>query len=490
MIDNRLRKVFWLLLFAGICSCFSTALAVQEPTDVDEADQMSNQATALTELDRKMKTLVSVDFRETPIEDVIKSLAEQADIDMIKSPQVTGNVTATLTNVPLDEAIESILAVHGYGYIATESIVRIVPQAQLAQQRVKLVTTIYHIDYAKVEDVVTALKEVLSSHGRIATNRDTNHIMVTETESQMELIDGFIQEMDRETPQILVEASIYDISCSDYLDLGIEWFASRLTSFDSETGRVSGGQTTPFVQGLFSAGISQAPYTESGLRFGVLNENVEIDATIYAAQDKIRAKLLANPKILVVDRQAASIKIVSEIPYQELTQTSGGGNIGTTRFKDVGIELTVTPYLTRDEKIMLEVNPVFSVQSGTVSMAIPAGLQTISTAQPIVDKREAQTQALIRNGQTVVIGGLRKKDTVQEIGKVPLVGDIPWLGELFKFRGEKTVNSELVVFITPRIIAEAALSAEEIKQLENAEEQLCEPEAASTIFDCCENECY
>jgi type II secretory pathway component GspD/PulD (secretin) len=291
--------------------------------------------------------------------------------------------------------------------------------------------------------------------------------------------------MDRETPQILVEARIYDVSCSEFLDLGFTWSGGTRTTFDPDTGAVAGGKTDPFAGATLSSSISQADKGNFGLRFGVLNEHANIDATLTATQDDIRAKLLANPRILVLNDEQANIDIVSEIPYQELTQTAGGGNIGTTKFKEVGVKLMVTPHVTRDSKIRLDLQPEFSVQTGSVPMFIPGGVgsSAISSLQPIVDTRKAMTSALISDGETVVIGGLRKKDIVQEVSKIPLLGDIPLLGELFKFHGEKSVNSELIVFITPRVVLKPNLTEREAKKLDSTENAFGEPKSPNPMID-------
>jgi len=194
---------------------------------------------------------------------------------------------------------------------------------------------------------------------------------------------------------------------------------------------------------------------------GWLGSGIDIDTVLRAQQNKTNAKLLANPRVLVLDNQKAVIKIVSEIPYIELTETSGGGSMGTTSFREIGVTLEVTPHLTRDEMIRLHLKPEFSVQTGTVDV----GTTSAQYPQPVVDRREADTTLLIKSGQTVVLGGLRKKDVTKQINKVPLLGDLPILGLLFRFEGEDTVTSELVVFVTPRIIEKPELSETERKQL-------------------------
>jgi type IV pilus assembly protein PilQ len=461
--------------------------AADQPQVVEQQQAallQQQQQMAGPELRQRMKTRVSVDFREAPMEDVIKSLAQQADIDIVKGPSVTGTVTATLTDVPLDEAMDSIFSVHGFGYTTSETIVRIVPKTELAQYMIKMQTKIYHIDYADCEAVSKAVTGMLSPQGKIAMNKATSHLCITDSDQKIEQIDKFIEEMDRETPQILVEARIYDVSCSIFLDLGIDWSAGTFTLVDAATG-LPLSRTSPYVAAASASTITTAPKATGVLRLGVVNGDTNIDAVLTAARDDVKARLLANPKILVLNGEQAKISIVTEIPYQELTQTSGGGNIGTTKFKEVGVTLEVTPQIARDEKIRLTLKPTFSVQTGTVPLAIPTGIATaITSPQPIVDKREEQTFALIQDGQTVVIGGLKKRDVVQEISRIPLLSDIPLLGELFKFRGDKAVNSELIVFITPHIIAEPSLSPSDTRKLDDMNSDLRVPESPRPLYDC------
>lgn len=424
----------------------------------------------LSPVQQRMQQIVSVDFRDTNIDDVLMILARQADIDIIKSPKVQGKVSATLKNIPLAEALTNILEVHGFAYVATDNMIRIVPKEDILDVREKMVTNVYRITYANVLEVEKALRNFLSEKGSISSNPGTGNIIITDTESKIRAINSFIEEIDRVTPQILVEARVYDISSQDKLDLGFDWQAGTATSYGTvPDGATLGNQigtignvlrapkVTPHTTGAFSGNTSNTT-TRGLLRYGILNSNVNIDVILRAQQEDIRAKLLANPRILVLDSQQAEIKIVEEIPYQELTETSAGGSIGTTQFRDVGVELRVIPHVTRDGLIQLRLNPKFSTRTGEV--LVNTGNPNVP-AQPIVSTRETTTTALIRDGQTVVIGGLRRQETLAQKNKIPLLGDLPLLGVVFRFEGEKTVNSELVIFITPSIIDQPVLTAQE-----------------------------
>lgn len=433
----------------------------------------------LTAVEQKMLKNISVDFRETPIDDVIRAIAQQADLDIVKGPEVTGNVTATLTDVPLEEALSQILSAYGYGYVPSENMIRIVPASQLTQETEKLVSKVYRIVYADVTEAEKALTKIISKRGSISSNPGTSNIMITDTESNIKAIDAYIEEIDRRTAQILVEARIYDVSNSDALDLGVKWNnVGRNTGRGTERAAIGtgtspiGGPVTgfsrsdPFITGEFGSSTSKATGTTGTLDFGILTKHMDIDMLITAALEQGGAKLLANPRIMVLDNEQATFKAVREIPYQQLQQ-GGYQSYGTTEFKEVGVELQVTPHLAKDGMIRMRIVPVFSVYVRDVDLTLTG--TSVTMPQPVVDTREADTIALVQDGDTVVIGGLRKEEVTQEISKVPLLSDIPLLGELFKFRGENTVNSELVVFITPRLIETPVLTATEAEQLRATE---------------------
>jgi len=460
VVKRKLLQVFMIVLLFAVTGKTESNLGQKEHTGI-----------TLTKLEQKMQKKVSVNFNETSIDNVIKVLAEQANVDIIKSPEVTGLVTAKLTNVPLTEALDNILAAHGYGFITTKNMIRIAPAAELNEKLEKLVSRIYRITYADVDEVKIALKELLSPRGSLSSNPGTSNIIIIDSESKIKAVDAFIDEIDRITPQILVEVRIYDITTKDRLDLGIEWQTGRNSTFDTAGGitttgpNPTDGSTNPFMTGMFGGATTNAETATGALRLGWLNDSIDIDMVLRAQQEKIQAKLLANPRVLVLDNKKALFKIISELPYQEISESSGGGSIGSTEFREVGVTLEVTPHVTRNEMIRLHLIPEFSVKAQDVLVGTGTSAEN-KFPVPVVDRRYADTTLLIRNGQTVVLGGLRKKEVTRQVNKVPLLGDIPLLGGLFRFEGEDTILSELVVFITPHIITNPALTETEKKQFE------------------------
>ena len=455
---------------ALICFCCASSLGADANEPTAQTEQPVNKH-VLTELERRMQKVVCIDVNEVPIGTVVKQLADQVDVDLIMSPKVTGNVTVTLSQVSLEEALRSILTVHGADYIPGEKVIRILSLEEMPAISERLETKTFEIIYADVAQVVKALEKFKSAQGSVSSIEGTSHIIVTDTESKVKQVTDLLATIDRITPQVLVEVRIYDITSKDNLDLGIEWNAGRRTNVSGnlivnddivvEKGGADtyiGSLTDPAVIAGFEGGTSKtADATQGFLRFGVLNEHLNIDAQLRAEKENVDAKLLANPRILVVDNQQATFDIVTEQPYVEKTITSGSVT-ESVKFKPVGVKLVVTPHVARDGMLRLIIAPEFSVLVERVSVS--------SSNIPVVDKRSVQTVALVRDGQAVVLGGLRKKETSQQVNKVPVLGDIPVLGRLFRFEGEATINTELVVFITPRIIIEPAMSDHEQEALE------------------------
>ena len=462
------NRLMLLTIWTFVCLCGPLVLA-------ESSNEQPGQKEVLTDLEQRMRKKVCIDVNDVPIDMVIRQLAEQVNVDLIMSPNVTGKVTVTLTDVSLEEALRSILDVHGAGYIAGENIIRILSREEMPEISERLRTETFEIIYADINQVVAALEKFKSAQGSVSCIQGTSYIIVTDTDQKIRDIANLINKIDRVTPQILVEARIYDITSQDNLDLGIDWYAGRRTNWGVagypvnddivvDRGGVDtyiGSKTEPSIAAEFFGGTNKTDLTTNGyLRFGILNKSVDLEAQLRAEKENIDAKLLANPRILVIDNETALFDIVTEHPYVERTIT-GGSITESVKFKEVGIKLEVTPHVAREGMLRLLITPTFSVVLDRV--------QVSSSNVPIVNKREVKTITLVRDGRTVVLGGLRQKDTTQRVNKIPWLGDLPLLGGLFKFEGEATIVTELVVFITPTIITEPTLSQAEEQALEITE---------------------
>ena len=457
---TKSRKLNILIFCAFICLGRVSASAV-------ESKEQAAKKTVLTDLELRMQKVVCIDVNEVPIATVIRQLADQVNVDLIMSPKVTGNVTVSLTDVSLDEALRCILDVHGAGIIVGENVIRILSRSEMPEIAERLVTQTFEITYADVAQVVKALEKFKSQQGSVSSIEGTSHIIVTDVESKVRDITNLIATIDRVTPQVLVEVRIYDITSKNNLDLGIDWYAGRRTNRNNTGYPINddiviekggddtyiGSRTDPSLAASFSAGTNKTEKTTMGyLRFGLLNDHIDIESILRAEKENIDAKLLANPRILVLDNEEATFDIVTEHPYVERTITSGS-TTETVKFKNVGVKLVVTPHVAGDNMLRLNIAPEFNV--------LVTRVQVASSNVPVVDTRKVNTIALVKDNQAVVLGGLRKKETSQQVNKVPLLGDIPVLGNLFRFEGESTAVTELVVFITPHIIMEPVLTEKE-----------------------------
>ncbi len=488
-----------------------------------DAGQISlrGEQTASGTAGEKLRTRISHTCKDSPIENVLMDLADQANIDIIKSPSVTGNVTVKVNDIPLEEALTNILAVHNWTYIATESMIRVIPLPETAPLKEQQVTRIYQITYADANQVYTALDDFKSGKGEIAINRGTSHIMVTDTEDKIKAMDKFIEQIDHITQQVLVEVRIYDVTTKEGFELNPQWHFGRNAPYtpgtfqtpreitetvtgpessyykeerqemqwnlgslypdpkntgipdgfgiyerteeqwteepgrtETETkyidyGKMGDRRRKPFVGGSFDR-------IEGGsLSFSVLNDAIDLDFVLSILHNQLDARLLANPRILVLDNETANFRIVRQIPYKEFMQVGREDPIDFTAFKDVGVKLNVTPHIARDGMLRLQIQPEFSV-------LVSRDVQGV----PTVDKRRADTMAMIEDGQTIAIGGLRKREVTKDIAKVPVLADMPLVGGLFVSETELQVVNELIVFITARIITEPILSESEKKLLD------------------------
>ncbi|MCK4291640.1 MAG: hypothetical protein KAY65_00470, partial [Planctomycetes bacterium] len=465
----------------------------------------------LTKAQAALRTKITRVWVGESIDKVLMDLAEQADVDIVKSPKVTGMVDAKVTGVPLAEVLTNILAAHDYTYVATDDMIRVVPVSEITLAKDALVSKVYRITYADVSEVAESLEKFVDKGG-VAFNKGTSHIVVTDTQRQIKAVDRFIAELDRQTQQVLVEVRIYDITTTEGFELGTDWHAGRNAPYTADVttlptqvtkteydridewqdrtddrtmdGRflfptdyrdwymedrdehtwtepttrtettylnpppiVTNRRRKPFVGGSFDR------VRGGTLSFSLLNDAVDIDLVLNMLKSQVESKLLANPRVLVLDNETANFEIIREIPYKELVQAGREDPLTYTAFKNAGVQLKVTPHIARDGLIKLRIMPEFGV---VVSRDI--------SGVPIIDTRRADTIALVRDGQTIAIGGLRKTQTSKDISKVPVLGDIPLIKGLFRSVTETEQVNELVVFITPRIITDPDLLAADLNE--------------------------
>jgi general secretion pathway protein D len=305
---------------------------------------------------------------------------------------------------------------------------------------VELDVRVFRPQYVKVDVLLPAIESLISDDGRVAVLQNEDQIVVADRVALMDVIEEAVAALDRPRSQVRIWAMIYDCSLEDVERVGVNW-----------NGRVFGRSRradgmTPADQIALNSLTAVAPpagAANGALTLMSMGSNVDVTAVINALKQSNDSRLLADPNVVVTNHEPAKIEIVTEIPYQQLTQGLQGGSIGTTAFREAGVTLEVTPHIARDGTIAMLVNPRFSVLSGF----------TENDQQPIIDRREAKTTVRVMNGETFVLGGLRQRSKVKNNSGVPWLKDVKYVGKLFRSRDETFRESELLVFITPEIIS-------------------------------------
>ncbi len=296
----------------------------------------------------------------------------------------------------------------------------------------------FRTQHISAKSAEQAIQAVLSKSGRAAILDKEDRLLVTDYADNLTMVEKVLHSIDQPRPQVRITALIYDISLQDIEKLGINWNHAIKANFDASGDPQSKLAVDSLTQVPFAAGTAG-----SALTFMNLSKHFDITAVAVALQGANDARLLADPNVAVLENEDAIFKKVSEIPYQQLTQTAQGGNIGTTSFKEAGITLKVTPKIASDGIIRLTVNPEVSRLTGF----------TPGDNQPIIDTSSASTVLSVANRQTVVIGGLRQRSDVGNFNGVPYLKDFNLIGRLFRSRDTDVRESELVVFISPEIIS-------------------------------------
>ena len=310
------------------------------------------------------------------------------------------------------------------------------------------------LKFLNASNLKNALEKMKSEHGNIGVDDNTNSLIICDTKENLERILTEVRKADQTPKQIMIEVVIIDVQLKDDTEIGVDW--DLLTTANKDFA---------YRQSLiFPNRMSIVPSTAASIGSATAFQNVGLGSELTIVNDDIRSvinllqetrnvDILASPRVMVVSGQNAEIKTIEEIPYTEVTQTSGGGGgtgaISSTQFKEVGVTLGVKATLTDDGKILISVNPKQSARK-----------DDSTTGVPVVDTREASTTLLMDDGQVVVMGGLRRQDTTHTKLKVPLLGDLPLIGFLFSDDRKIVENSELLVLLSPHVYTGEPVPAE------------------------------
>lgn len=402
------------------------------------------------EMEDRLKQVITLEYKDADLSSVLRSLAWTYKINIVTSSDIKGKVSINLQDISVEKALDAILTINGLVYSKRDGVIFV----SLGDSSVVEVTTdVIPLKYLAVVQAQNLTRKLLSSKGDVKNNEAGNSLIVTDYAANITRIKELITKVDVAPKQVLIEAKIVDITSNDLKTLGVTWAADW----------------TPTMGGLFhrsttqeelKAGLSLAqPNSSLGQGQFVLNtlalKGINVTATIDALVRDGKANLLASPSIAVINGQEARIVIGERYPYVERTQTPTG-TTETTKFVDIGTTLKVNPQINDDGYITLAIHPEVS----SLLASLDAG--------PRITTREADTTVRVKEGETLVIGGLIKQADSQNKDKVPVVGNVPFLGALFSRSSVDREQTELAVFITPRIL----FSREETNRLGKKKEQM------------------
>jgi type IV pilus assembly protein PilQ len=408
---------------------------------------------------------ISLDFQQADISNVLRLIAEVSGFNIVVGEGVKNKVTMKLANVPWDQALDMLLKMNGLGMIRQGNIVWVDTLSNIAKQqddeaRAKdskakaepVVTRVFYIRNLNAAEVQTSLRQYLSPRGVMNVSQASNALIVSDTESKLEVLRQLVEGVDLELPQVQIEARIVQADTTYTRSLGVQWGIQNVNQLGSSFGTAAfrtgttgafGAQTSDFLVNLpANPGFPSVP--GAGFSIGK-TDGALLDVRLSAGELLGLTKVIAAPKITTLDKRDAKIAQGESIPFQT---TSLQGT--QTTFVDANLELNVTPQITsRDPKeigkqILMKVR---ATRNAVGARSNPAG--------PSIDRREATTQVLVRDGETMVIGGVFVDTQSNNVSGIPYLSRVPVLGWLFKSKTENVSKQELLIFLTPTIVKSA-----------------------------------
>jgi len=423
---------------------------------------------------------IDLDLKDADVHNVLRLLADVGQVNIITADDVSGSVTIRMRNVPWDRALEVVLQSKALGMTRQGNVIRVAKLADLEKEREMAIarrkqeflltpveTRLIPVSYAAAGDIQTRAKDLLSPRGSIAVDDRTNVLIVRDIGGNLNQIEELVRSLDTQTPQVLVEARIVEASSRYARDIGIQWGGDM--AFSGATGNptglafpssvvMAGGATdtntptagmSPFSRSVanpnFAVNLPATVGTGTGGALGItlghINNTVNLGVRLSAAESSGMVRIVSSPRVLTLDNHEATISQGTMIPF---SQVSAMG-VQTT-FREAKLQLMVRPHVTAEGSVSMHVK---------VNRDEPDFTQTSARGDPTILKREAETDLLVMDGHTAVIGGIFTRNTGRNLDQIPFFGDIPLIGLLFQRRRASDNRGELVIFITPRIVNRA-----------------------------------
>ncbi|MCK8117455.1 type IV pilus secretin PilQ family protein [Pseudoalteromonas sp. 2CM37A] len=405
---------------------------------------------------------MTLNFQDISVRAVLQIIAGYNEFNLVTSDSVTGNITLRLDGVPWDQALDVVLRIKGLDKRMDGSILMVAPAEELAareakdllaKQKVEDLEPLYseyiRLNYAKAEDFADLLKtdtnSIISARGSVSVDQRTNTLLIKDTAKSIESIRRMIETLDIPVQQVVIESRMVTVRDNVTEDLGVRWGFSDQQDSDGISGSLEGAEsisngTIPDLSDRLNVNLPITnPAASIGLHIAKLANGTLIDLELSALEEENKGEIIASPRITAANQQKARIEQGTEIPYTE----SASSGATTVSFKKAVLSLEVTPHITPDNKVILDLVITQDTRGETV--------QTGTGEAVSIDTQQIETQVLVDNGQTVVLGGIFQQQIINTTNKVPVLGDIPYVGRLFKSTSEFNEKRELLIFVTPKI---------------------------------------
>ncbi|MBJ2146664.1 type IV pilus secretin PilQ family protein [Vibrio sp. IB15] len=414
--------------------------------------------------------LISINFQDIPVRNVLQLIADYNEFNLVVSDSVAGNLTLRLDGVPWQQVLDIILQVKGLDKRVDGNVILVAPKAELdlrEQQALEksrleeelgeLKSEIIKINFAKATDIADMIGgegavSMLSDRGSITIDERTNSLLIRELEENIAVIRGIIESLDIPVKQVQIEARIVTVTEGNLDELGVRWGVSSTNGSFTVGGSIEGNHPsaiTPYddssssvIDDYLNVNLAATSPNASSIAFQVakLGSDTLLDLELSALQQESKAEIISSPRLITTNKKPAYIEQGTEIPYLE-SSSSGATSVA---FKKAVLSLKVTPQITPDNRLVLDLS---------VTQDRPGQVVKTGTGEAVaIDTQRIGTQVLVNNGETVVLGGIFQHSVRSTVDKVPLLGDLPLLGALFRRSYENVGKSELLIFVTPKVV--------------------------------------
>ncbi|OFJ42215.1 fimbrial protein [Pseudomonas koreensis] len=410
---------------------------------------------------------LSLNFQNIDVRSVLQLIADFTNLNLVASDTVQGGITLRLQNVPWDQALDLVLKTKGLDKRKIGNVLLVAPADEIAaRERQELESQkqiaelaplrreLLQVNYAKAADIaklfqsVTSAEAKVDERGSITVDERTNNIIAYQTQDRLDELRRIVAQLDIPVRQVMIEARIVEANVDYDKSLGVRWGGSVQNKGNWNASGVNGSSSTigtPGSTGTNSPFVDMGTVNNtSGIGIAFITDNVLLDLELTAMEKTGNGEIVSQPKVVTSDKETAKILKGTEIPYQEAS-SSGATSVS---FKEASLSLEVTPQITPDNRIIMEVK---------VTKDEPDYLNKVQDVPPI-KKNEVNAKVLVNDGETIVIGGVFSNTQSKVVDKVPFLGDVPYLGRLFRRDVVSEKKSELLVFLTPRIMNNQAIA--------------------------------